>query len=118
MATTTIRRFGVLSVGKMMGLTYALIGLIFGAIFSLFAIMGSAIGMAEDASAGMAGMLFGAGAIIIVPLFYGLIGFIAGLIGSAIYNLVAGIGGGIEVELTAPATAGVPVSAPGYGAAT
>lgn len=32
MATTTIRRFGVLSVGKQLGLTYALIGLIIGLI--------------------------------------------------------------------------------------
>lgn len=118
MATTTIRRFGVLSVGKMMGLTYALIGLIFGAIFSLLAVMGAAFSAAADDSAGMAGMLFGAGAIIIVPIFYGLIGFIGGLLTAAIYNLVAGIGGGVEVELAAPATAGVPVGAPGYGAAT
>ncbi len=114
MATTTIRRFGVFSVGKMMGLTYALLGLLIGAFFSLFAIMGSAISMGDDASAGMAGMIFGAGAIIIIPLFYGCIGFIGGVLTAAIYNIVAGIGGGVELELSAPATAGVPVGAPGY----
>jgi hypothetical protein len=114
-ATTTIRRFGVLSVGKIMGLTYALIGLIAGALFSLFAIMGSAISAAAaDSSAGLAGMLFGAGAIIMFPIFYGILGFIGGLLTAAIYNLVAGFTGGIEMELAAPATAAVPVGSPGY----
>lgn len=113
MATTTIRRFGVLSVGKQLGLTYALIGLIIGAVIALLSLFGAALGSAfgdESGGGAVFGAFFGVGAIILAPIFYGLIGFLGGLIGAGIYNLVAGATGGIEVELTTAA------GAPGYGA--
>jgi hypothetical protein len=108
---TTIRRFGPLSVGKIMGATYAALGLIFGAVFSLFAILGATAGMMSQHQGGggeeaVFGLIFGVGAIIFLPLFYGFMGFLSGLIGAAIYNLMAGWVGGIEVELEgAPAAA-------------
>ncbi|HEX9941292.1 MAG TPA: hypothetical protein VGG03_04690 [Thermoanaerobaculia bacterium] len=113
MAVTTIRRFGVFSVGKQLGITYALIGLIVGAIIALVSLFGAAFGasLAEDARGALPGAVFGVGAIIIAPIFYGLIGLIGGIIMAAIYNLVAGATGGVEVELTGP------VGAPGYGTA-
>jgi len=43
--------------------------------------------------------LFGIGAIVIVPIFYGAIGFIGGIISAAIYNLIGSTIGGIEVEI-------------------
>lgn len=112
MATTAIRRFGVLSVGKVMGMVYALIGLLAGAIFALMSLVGMGIGSAvsQDAGGALPGALFGVGAIILLPIFYGILGFVGGIISSAIYNLVAGMTGGIEVEL-APGPGG----APGYG---
>jgi uncharacterized protein (DUF697 family) len=113
MAFTTIRRFGVFSVGKTMGAVYALIGLVLGAIFALFSLFGASL--ARDSGGGLAGALFGVGSIILFPIFYGLIGFLGGLLGSAIYNFIAGATGGIEMELTAPVT-GV-VGAPGYSTA-
>ncbi|MFM8912259.1 MAG: hypothetical protein ACKOE6_04970 [Flammeovirgaceae bacterium] len=42
---------------------------------------------------------FGFLSIIIFPILYGGIGFVAGLIGAAIYNLIAGWVGGIKIEL-------------------
>jgi len=116
---TTIRRFGVLSLGKIMGATYGLMGLIFGAIFSLFAILGATAGMLSNQNGGgeeaVLGLIFGVGAIIFLPLFYGFMGFISGLLGGAIYNLVAGFTGGIEMELEGgPASA--PAQAPVGGA--
>ena len=44
-------------------------------------------------------MLFGVVAIVAMPLLYGGMGFISGLISAALYNLVAGFVGGLEVEL-------------------
>jgi len=44
-------------------------------------------------------MYGGAAAIIILPIMYGIFGFIGGAIGAWIYNLVAGWIGGIEIEL-------------------
>lgn len=117
---TTIRRFGVLSVGKIMGATYALLGLIFGAMFSLFAVLGATAGLMSSGNGGgeeaVFGLIFGAGAIIFLPLFYGFMGFLSGVIGSAIYNLVSGFVGGIELELqSGEESAAAPPAGGAYG---
>jgi hypothetical protein len=119
MATTRIRRFGVLSVGKIMGLVYALMGLLGGAIFALMSLFGAGLTAAlqESGAPAFLGVLFGFGALIIFPIFYGMIGFLGGMLSAAIYNLVAGATGGIEMELTVPAPAGVPMGVPSYGQA-
>ena len=93
-----VKSVGVLSMGKMMGIMYALIGLIAGGIVSLMAMAGVAAGAGKDG--GGAAMLFGTGAIIMLPLFYGVMGFIGGIIMGFIYNIVAGIAGGIEMEIS------------------
>ena len=95
-----VRRIGVLSLGKVMGSIYAMIGLIIGAIFTVVALLGSVIGsIATDSGEPLLGILFGVGAIIIFPLFYGLIAFLMGMLVAAIYNLAARFTGGLEVEL-------------------
>lgn len=120
MAAITIRRVGVLSVGKVMGLTYALFGLIVGGLFALFSFFGAAFGTAMAESAGEAGgaifgALFGVGAIIFLPIFYGILGFLGGVLGAAFYNLVAGAVGGVELELSGvPGTALPPAQGAGY----
>ena len=43
------------------------------------------------------GILFGIGSIITIPIFYGVMGFIFGMITAFIYNLVAGWIGGLEI---------------------
>jgi hypothetical protein len=93
-----VRRIGVLSLAKITGALYAILGLIIGACISLFAVLGSAFASKEAGLGGM-GMMFGVGAIVILPIFYGLIGFISSLIGAAIYNGLAGWLGGVELEL-------------------
>jgi hypothetical protein len=90
---TKIRRFGVLSVGLLLAVIYALLGLIFGAIVSLIALAG-----AGPSRQGPDAIFFGAGAVLITPILYGIMGFIGGVIAAGLYNLVARITGGIEVE--------------------
>ena len=92
-----VRRVGPLSFAKIMGLLYALMGLIFGACISLFSLVGSAFAP-KDSFGGMS-ILFGTAAIIALPIFYGLLGFIASLIGAALYNLVASWVGGVELDI-------------------
>jgi hypothetical protein len=96
-----IRRVGPLSCAKIAGAVYAVIGLCFGLFFAAFGSLFSAAGMASDAPSGMPmiGALFGIGAIVILPILYGVMGFIATLISAAIYNLVAGVVGGIEIDV-------------------
>lgn len=101
MAVQTITSIGVLSLAKMLGVLYAFLGLFFGGILTLFSVMGAAFGSAAGRdSQGVAAMLFGVGAVIILPIIYGCIGFVGGLITAPLYNLVAKIMGGLEIELS------------------
>lgn len=93
-----IRRVGPLSVAKISGALYALMGLIFGAIISLFSVLGTAFAP-DTQNAGAIGMLFGAAAIIVLPIFYGVLGFIMTLIAAALYNWMAAWLGGIEIDV-------------------
>lgn len=104
MAEMTIRRFGVLSVAKMYGLLMFLFGLIIGVLYGLFFIIFgaamSAMGPSRDATAGgVSSVVLGIGMMIGVPIFYGILGFVMGIIGALIYNAVAGIIGGVKFEL-------------------
>jgi hypothetical protein len=45
------------------------------------------------------GSIFGIGAIVIFPIMYGVLGVIGGVIMAALYNLVASITGGLEIEV-------------------
>ena len=91
-----VRRFAPLSVAKVAGALYALIGVIIGAIVALAALAG---GFGSDENAGFMGSLFGVGAIVAFPLLYGCFGFVFTLLAAWLYNIVAGMVGGIEIEV-------------------
>jgi hypothetical protein len=98
-----IRRVNPMSVAKIAGLLYAIIGLVIGALMSLFFMaVGSA--MPEEASSHVMGAMFGAGAIVVMPVFYGVLGFVGTAIAALIYNALAGMIGGIEIEIDSVAT--------------
>lgn len=108
-----LRRIGVMSAAKLAGLMYALIGLIIGLIVALFSMIGAGMIASAQHEAGMpswVGAAFGVGAIIVLPILYGILGFIGGAITAAVYNVVAGISGGLELEFDqsgpAPVAAG------------
>jgi hypothetical protein len=95
-----IKRVGAMSVAKIAAILYAGIGLIIGAIFSLVGMAGMAAGLARDQPGGaFLGAFFGVGAIILFPVLYACIGFVFTLIGAALFNLAAGITGGVEIEV-------------------
>lgn len=102
-----ITKVGVLSVAKIAAVLYAGIGLIIGGLFSLIGMAGMAGGLASENTGGALGSaIFGVGAIIILPIFYGVIGFIGTLIGAFLFNLAAGITGGVEIEVKGSGAAG------------
>ena len=92
-----IKRVGPVSCAKVSAVLYALIGLILGGIFSLFALVGGAIAGAQGS--GGIGAIMGVGAIVIFPILYAFIGFVGTLIAAALYNLAAGMVGGIEMDV-------------------
>jgi hypothetical protein len=103
MAEMTIRRFGVISVAKMHGLLMFIFGLIIGILYGLFFIVfGAAMSAAGGSDAtvgGMSSIAAGIGFMIGVPILYGILGFVMGIIGALIYNALSGIIGGIKFEL-------------------
>jgi len=94
-----LKRVGVLSVGKVLGGLYAVLGLFIGGIASLLAVLGASVGGRDELLPGLVG---GVAAIILVPLFYGVLGFVFGIISAALYNVAAKLLGGIELEFEGP----------------
>jgi len=84
--TQRIRRFGVGQTAKVLGVLYALMGVVLVPIFLIAA-------MFAPNAAG-----FGFGIAIAMPIVYGVAGFVFTAIGCLIYNLVAGWVGGIEID--------------------
>jgi hypothetical protein len=66
-------------------------------VFSLIAVAGG-FGANTAEGAGVAAMV-GVGSVIAFPIFYGGLGFVASLVGAWLYNVLAGMVGGIEVDL-------------------
>ena len=102
--TRRIKRIAPLQAGKMMGILYGCMGLIFLPFFALAGLVGAFAQQTQQAqttgaapAALVAAMMFGFG--IFLPVFYGVFGFIFGVISAAIYNLIARWIGGIEVEV-------------------
>jgi hypothetical protein len=100
-----VKSVGVLSLGKIMGAIYGVLGVIFMPIFLVIGITGSIAG-GKGAALGAAGALFIA---ILFPILYGLMGFAAGAIGAQLYNLFAKWLGGIELQLQAVPALSVPM---------
>ena len=87
-----------------MGVLYACMGLIFLPFFALAGVAGVFAHQTQQAQSPgiapaviIAAMMFGFG--IFMPVFYGVFGFIFGVISAAMYNLIARWIGGIEVEV-------------------
>lgn len=100
--TRRLKRIGPLQAGKVFGILYACLALIFVPFFLLAAALGAFAShqqAASDAPAGavMAGMMVGMA--IFVPIIYGVMGFLIGVISAAIYNLIARWVGGLEFEI-------------------
>jgi hypothetical protein len=91
-----VTRVGPLSLARIAGLLYGVMGLIAGAIISLISLAGGFGGSSPD-GIGMAVM--GIGAIVALPLLYGGLGFVMAVIASWLYNALAGLVGGIEIDV-------------------
>ena len=101
-----IREVGVVSVGKTFGIIYAGLGLLIGAIVAVISVFGGFAGMANHggAAAGIAAIFVGAGAVFVLPIFYGVLGGLMGMFVALIYNVAARTVGGIEITIDNIAT--------------
>ena len=82
-----IRRFGVGQTAKVVAVIYAIMGLIFVPIVLIASMLSPNKSQV------------GTGFALALPIIYGVLGFIVTAISCALYTFVAGLVGGIEVEL-------------------
>ncbi len=90
-----VKRFGVLSVGKVAGVLFALLEFILGSLMSLiFLVCIAAIGEGNSSMAAdmISFVVFGT---VLFPVIYGIFGVVSALL----YNVMARLIGGVEVDL-------------------
>ena len=101
MTIRRIKRIAPLPAGKMLAAAYGCMGLIFLPFFALAGMLGAFAQHAQPDQAAPAalagGLLLGMG--IFFPIIYAAMGFIFGVVGAALYNLVARWIGGLEFEV-------------------
>jgi hypothetical protein len=90
-----VKSVGVMSVAKIMALVEACLGLLLSPVFLLMGFLGSLAGQHRTPFAGAFGIVLA----VLMPVFYGLAGFVTGAIGGLLYNFFAGFVGGFELEL-------------------
>ena len=100
-----IRRVGPGSAFKVGLVLYALMGLVMGIFMAglsmLLGLMGlGSPGVPDVPGAHIARLFMGAGAIIFLPVMYGVFGGVFAAIGAFVYNLVAGWVGGLEIDIS------------------
>ncbi len=99
---TRLRHIAVVQFALVAAVLYALIGVLLGLGWALILspIMMEGMKTSGVSAPGMAAMTgIGFFAILIFPIVYGIIGFIAGLLYAALYNLAARWTGGFELTL-------------------
>jgi hypothetical protein len=89
-----LKQINALSLAKIYGALMAFTGLIFGVFLAIIN-----LSLPQATQQMMFYSFFGFWGIIILPIFYGIMGFIAGLLTAGVYNLVSKYVGGLEVEL-------------------
>lgn len=92
-----IRRFGVVRTANLVAVMYLIIfAVIFVPILALVAALGARSG-AFGGAGGVGVLIFG----LVASVFYAIVGWVVTAIACALYNGVAGMIGGIEIELEA-----------------
>jgi len=94
-----IKRVGPLSVAKIAFVLYAGIGLLIGVVVALISVAGMGAHLTESGAPAFLGPLLGVGAVVFLPIFYGVLGLVIALIMSALFNAAAKLTGGVEIEV-------------------
>ena len=94
-----VRRLGVWSVARIYGALSGAFGLIAGAILALLSMVGAGLAARSGDAPAFLGPIFGIGAIVLLPVLYGAMGLAVGALSAVLYNLFAGMVGGIELDI-------------------
>lgn len=94
----SLKRVGVMSVG----IFTATMAAVMSFIAAIFLVILTSLGLRFNGAFNPGAAVAGAGLLIIMPLIYGIFGFIGGVINAVIYNVIAEITGGIRLEFDDP----------------
>jgi hypothetical protein len=98
-AKMRVKRVGVMSYAKISTIIMAIIGLFLGIFYAvIYAVLGPSAMQTAGAEVDPL-MTIGPLVIIIMPIIYAIMGFIMGVIGAWLYNLIAKWVGGVQIEL-------------------
>jgi hypothetical protein len=108
--TMTIRRIGILSLAKLQAVIVGVVGLILGIPFGCFLMIQGAIsyirpvptggGAVLESGRGRGGLaIIGLLMVVMIPILFGLAGFVTGALVGLIYNLAAGMIGGLDIDV-------------------
>jgi hypothetical protein len=97
-----LKRIAPLQAGKMLAALYGLLSLIFVPFMMVAVALGSFAAKHQGNGAALP-MMFGMGFMVCLPLLYAVMGFIFGVLGAWIYNLLSKWIGGFELEFETPA---------------
>jgi hypothetical protein len=106
--TRRLTRIAPLQTGKIAGILYGLLSLLFIPFFIIAAVAGF-FAESGETSSGAAGLMAGGMVLmaLVLPVLYAAMGFIGGVICAAVYNFIARWVGGLEFEVE-----DVPVASP------
>ena len=96
-----IKRIVPLSAAKMAAVIYGAMGVVVGFQLALATVLPT-IKQARETGTGLSAPMISVivlAVLIIAPLFYGLLGFIIRIVGAAIYDVVAGWFGGLQIQI-------------------
>lgn len=93
-----IRSVRPISCAKVAAVLYGGLGLIAGVIVALASMLGGLSPMETGST--VFGVIFGAGAIVLLPVFYAVMGGLVTLIGAWLYNVAAAAVGGVEIDVS------------------
>jgi hypothetical protein len=100
-----IHRIGVFSLGKVSAILYALFGLLGGVFMTAMSLISMIFGGSSrsayssySGSSDIVGVIMGMGAVVCLPILYGVLGFIGGIITAFFTNLALKYAGGLEIE--------------------
>ena len=88
-----VKRIGVMSVAKISALFGIFLGLVMGILFVIASKYAATSGLPEIPIGST-----GWSSLIVLPIFYGIVYFISGVVGAGVYNLFAKWVGGIKLE--------------------
>ena len=93
-----LKKLGVFSVAKIYAFIMAVLGFVVGLFYSFFGALALTLEETQGTALGLSTTL-GLAALVVIPVVYGIMGFVIGALGAFLYNIASKYLGGIELDI-------------------